>query len=247
MPTEVLSRVQIRSGTEAELLAMPVGQKLLPAELGWTTDTQKLYAGVDVDTDPVLVTSGAFVDASPEGGERAYRGGVLTQNNGTALSDLPTTCLDVQYNRSSSSHRVAASNGIAYGSAIVIASGGISGIGIGRSITCNNSSSAGYGITITLGATGAFGIGNTITNNVANTIMVGHNGAVMRGDSTNSGWIASILASASARTASGVDVSDSPAGTLPTGYFGFRLNGNDLFIDANIGGTIKSRNLGTLA
>jgi hypothetical protein len=247
MPTEVLSRVQIRSGTEAELLAMPVGQKLLSAELGWTTDTHKLYAGVDVDTDPVLVTAGAFIDESQEGSERSYRGGVLTQNNGTPLTGLPSTCLDVQYNRSSSAHRVAAGNGIAYGSAITIASSGLSAIGIGRSITCNNSSSIGFGVSVTLGATGAIGLGSTLTNNVANTIMVGHNGAVMRGDSTNSGWIESLLASASARTASGVAVSDSPVGTLPTGYFGFRLNGNDLWVDANIGGTVRSRNLGTLA
>lgn len=242
----IKSKIKFRVGTQAQLDALPVGQKPLRGEPVYTDDNNRLYIGVDADTDPtLLITDSLLQDLTPDGLDIRVRGGRLTRDNGSALGTAGSNSLDIQVNRSLSTHFVAASGGIAVGAQNTIAVSASGGIAIGRGNTINNLNGTAIGRSITIGATAA-AVGSTLTNNVANTILVGHTGAVMRGAVSNTGWIQTILASATARAATASAIADAPESSLPAGYFGFRLNGNDLWVDANIGGTVRSRNLGTL-
>jgi hypothetical protein len=247
----IKSKIRIRRGLQADLEALPVGQKPMLGELLYTFDTNRLYVGVDEDTDPVAIqTEAVFTDLTPDGTERRYRGGRLTQDNGSALNEAGPNSLDIQASRTAATHVAYGSGAVCIGAQCGAGTTGVLANGsmaMGRGCTVNGNNALALGRTVVASGGSNTAIGNTLTNNVANTILVGHTGATMRGSTDNNGWIESIMVSASARTATVSAIADAPVGSLPAGYFGFRLNGNDLWVDANIGGTVRSRNLGALA
>jgi hypothetical protein len=234
MPTTAIaSIIQIRSGTQAELDALPNGQKPLLGEPIWTTDTKRIYVGVDVDTNPSLMGS-SFVMMSEVFDENnfvsySFRGGAQK----TTLQSIPNAAgsdsLDIQSKKSSVSQ---------------VASGN-SSIAIGTTCTASGPTTLALGHSAVASGSGSIMIGRSNTNSVANSMLIGHSLYCMRGTNSDGGWIQTICSNASPHAAHLSTISDCPAGSLPTGYFGFRRNGNQILIDINTDGTVRTLSLGT--
>jgi hypothetical protein len=230
--TEIASIIQLRSGTQAELDALPSGQKPLLGEPIWTTDTKRIYVGVDVDTNPSLMGS-SFVMMSEVIDEGfvsySFRGGAQLTTGQSVPNAAGSDSLDIQSRRSSASQ---------------VASGA-SSILIGLTSTASGPTSMALGHSAVASGSGSIMIGRSNTNSVANSMLIGHSLYCIRGTNSDGGWIQTIRSNASAHAAHLSTISDCPAGSLPTGYFGFRRNGNQLLIDINTDGTVRTLSLGT--
>jgi hypothetical protein len=234
MPTtEIASIIQLRSGTQAELDALPSGQKPLLGEPIWTTDTKRIYVGVDVDTNPSLMGS-SFVMMSEVIDENdfvsySFRGGAQKTTSQAVPNAAGSDSLDIQAKRSSVSQ---------------VASG-FTSILIGSTSTASGPTSMAIGHSVLATGSGSIMIGRSNTNSVASSMLIGHSVYCMRGTNSDGGWIQTIRSSASPHAAHLSTISDCPAGSLPTGYFGFRRNGNQILIDINTDGTVRTLSLGT--
>jgi hypothetical protein len=233
MPTtEIASIIQLRSGTQAELDALPNGQKPLLGEPIWTTDTKRIYVGVDVDTNPSLMGS-SFVMMSEVIDEGfvsySFRGGAQLTFGQSVPNPAGSDSLDIQSRRSSASQ-------VASGSSSIV---------IGLTSTASGPTSMALGHSAVASGSGSIMIGRSNTNSVANSMLIGHSVYCMRGTNSDGGWIQTIRSNASPHAAHLSTISDCPAGSLPTGYFGFRRNGNQILIDINTDGTVRTLSLGT--
>lgn len=223
--------IRIRRGTKAAIDAMASGSRLEIGELAYSTDTLQLHVG-----------NGPTVEASVLGGYMqlvgtAYVGGVQSGNVRGAGS------LDVQSARALVTHVASGGSSVCIG--YWCTASAASSIAIGAACTASSAGSIAIGNTAVASATGSQMIGSG-SNNVANTILWQRTTAFVRGEVTGGNWVFTIQSTPTASVAATGSIADCPVGSLVPGTFRFRLNGNDLWIDSNIGGTIRSRNLGTL-
>jgi hypothetical protein len=231
--TEIASIIQLRSGTQAELDALPSGQKPLAGEPIWTTDTKQLFIGVAIDQAPVRAGSlFALMGESESGGlvSQSFRAGAQLTEESLALDAAGSGSLDVQAKRYTADHVASGANSAAFGQAN--RASGNSALVVGHESLAT--------------ASGSTVIGRGLTNSVSQSIVMGGGGVVLRGTSSDKGWIQTIRSNASAHAVHASNIVDTcPAGSLPTGYFGFRRNGNQILIDINTDGTVRTLSLGT--